>query len=118
MNAVLKKVLSPDINDLSTFIPDAPESFCFLLQAYAGPKGTEGEESFDIQVCTPKWLIQNYEQEDIIIGRHLLIVFNYNYDRIFQRVKRYIESCNGDTWSEVAEKIGRIGKWEFEDYAE
>lgn len=118
MKADLKRLHSPEIDNLFTFIPDEPESFSFLLQAFIGPKGEEGEESFDIEVCTPKWLSKNYRQEDIVIGRHLLIVFNYNYDRIFQKIKSYVESCSGDTWNEVAQKVGRIGKWEFEDYTE
>lgn len=29
---------------------------------------------------------------------------------------RRIESASGDTWQEVAEKVARLGRWEFEDY--
>ena len=118
MKAEIKRIHSPDIDSLSTYSPGDPESFSFLLQAFVGPKDTEGEESFCIQVCTPKWLNENYNQEDVIIGRHLLIVLNYNYDRILNRIKEYVRSCSGKTWKEVAEKIGRIGRWEFEDYSE
>ena len=118
MRAKLKKVHSPDIEDLVNYLPENPESFSFLLQALVGPSDEEGEESFDIEVCTPKWLSENYKREDIIIGRHLLIVFNFNFDRIFQKIKSFVENCNGDTWGEIAEKVGRIGKWEFEDYSE
>jgi len=118
MKAELKRLHSPDVENLITYIPDDPDSFSFLLQTFVGPKGEEGEEAFDIEVCTPAWLSENYREEDIVIGRHLLIVFNYDYERIFQRIKLYVESCSGDTWDEVAQKVGRIGKWEFEDYAD
>ncbi len=117
MKAKLKSVHSPDIDNLSAYTPDDADNFSFLLQVFVGPLGEEGEESFDIEVCTPKWLSDNYQLDDILIGRHLLIVFNYNYDRIINKIKSYVESCSGDRWDQLAEKIGRLGRWEFEDYS-
>lgn len=118
MRAELKRIHSPDIENLADYYPDDPASFCFLLQAIVAPLGEEGEESFDIEVCTPKWLSENYQENDIVIGQHLLIVFDYNYDRIFNKIKSYIENCNGDTWDKITQQIGRLGKWEFDDYSE
>ena len=118
MKAELKRIHSPDIENLSEYSPEHSDKFSFLLQAIVGPLSEEGEESFDIEVCTPKWLSENYSKDDIIIGRHLLIVFDFNYERIFSKIKSYIENCSGDTWGKVAEQIGRLGKWEFEDYME
>jgi hypothetical protein len=48
----------------------------------------------------------------------MLIVFEYNYKRIFNRIKSYIEKCTGDNWNRIAEQVGRLGNWEFEDYSE
>jgi hypothetical protein len=118
MKAVIKRLHSPDIDDLFNYVPSDPESFCFLLQVMAGPGFEEGEESFDIQVCTPKWLLENHRREDVIIGRHLLILIEYNYDRMLQTISSFISKCDGATWEEVAEKLSRLGKWEFEDYQE
>jgi hypothetical protein len=118
MRPIIKEIHSPDVSDLAKYIPIDKTNFGFLLQVMVGPEGSEGEESFDIVVCTPKWLSQNYTGEDIIIGRHRLIMFEYNYDRLINRIRTYIDSCEADSWSKVAEKIGRLGKWEFEDYQE
>jgi hypothetical protein len=118
MKAVIRRLYSPDVDDLSNYIPSDPESFSFLLQMVAGPECEEGEESFDIQVCTPKWMLENYKQDEIIIGRHYLIVMEYNYDRILQRIRSFCSRCEGSTWEEVAEKLNRLGHWEFEDYQE
>ena len=118
MNAELKQVHSPDVYDLENYRPEDPERFAFLLQAIVGPEGTEGEESFDIEVCTPKWLESTYKLEDVVVGRHHLIVREYNYERIIETIKDFLRDCSGENWHEVAGKVARIGKWEFEDYVE
>ena len=118
MNAELKRVHSPDIDDLENYRPENPEKFAFLLQAMVGPEGKEGEESFDIEVCTPKWLEETYKLEDVVVGRHHLIVREYNYERIVNAIRDFLQLCSGEDWNEVAEKVARLGKWEFEDYIE
>lgn len=118
MNAVLKRLHSPDIYDLENYRPENAESFAFLLQAMVGPEGKEGEESFDIEVCTPKWLEETYKLDDVIVGRHHLIVREYSYERIVNTIRDFLQLCSGENWSEVAEKVARLGKWEFEDYTE
>ena len=82
-----------------------------------GPDNSEGEESFEIEVCTPKWLMENYSSEEIILGRHLLIVQKFDYKSIHRRILTYLAQCTGDNWSEIALKVSRLGKWEFEDYS-
>ena len=52
------------------------------------------------------------------MGRHHLIVMEYNFERIVRSIEDFIKQCTGADWNEVAEKIGRLGKWEFEDYVE
>lgn len=118
MNAELKLLHSPDIRDLEHYQPEDPEKFGFLLQAMVGPEGEEGEESFDIEVCTPRWLSETYRTDAIIVGRHYLIVNEYNYQRIVAAIKGFLQNCSGENWGAVAEKVSRLGKWEFEDYTE
>lgn len=118
MRAVVKRFHSPDVDDLAKFQPDEPEKFGFLLQVMVGPKDQTGEESFDIEICTPKWLMERYRKEDVIPGRHRLIIFEYNYQRLVQFIRDYCERWEGKSWEELAEKISRLGHWEFEDYKE
>ena len=44
------------------------------------------------------------------------IVLEYNFARIHNYVRQLIEACVGETWEQVALQVGRLGKWEFEDY--
>jgi hypothetical protein len=118
VRAKIKSFQSVDIEDLHNFIPQNPENFSFLLELMIGPDNEEGEESFNVQVCTPQWLLSTMKKEDIILGNHFLIVLEYNFERIFNKIKQQIEVCSGINWHEVAEKVARIGHWEFEDYVE
>jgi hypothetical protein len=57
MNAKLKSWYCPGIEDLSNYSPLQLDNFCLLFRAMVGPADREGSESFDIQVCTPKWAL-------------------------------------------------------------
>ncbi|MCW5971452.1 MAG: immunity 8 family protein [Blastocatellales bacterium] len=118
MKAEIKSMYSPDIDDLSNYSPPDTENFCFLLQLIAGPASEKGEESFDILVCTPRWLLENLKQEDVLIGRHYLIVKEYDFNRISHKIHKFVARCEGSNWDEVASKLSRLGHWEFEDYRE
>lgn len=115
MRAELKSMHSPDI-DLPTFWPESPDCFGFLLQAMIGPEGQDGAESFDIQVCTPKWLLGRHKPNDVLMGAHMLIVFEYDLQRIREFIQHYCQLCVGTSWQEITSKLARIGGWEFEDY--
>lgn len=114
-SAEIRRLHSPDIPDLATYQP-VDEEFGFLLQVIAGPAGQDGEESFDLTVCTPGWLSDKIRPSGMLVGRHLLIVCRYDYLALRHFLVDYCQHCRGDSWGEVAEQLGRLGKWEFEDY--
>lgn len=116
MRAQIKRLHSPDVLDLKSYKPDSSNCFGFLLQVMAGPEGGEGEESFDVLVCTPQWLRLNHPPSEIVIGRHHLIVQEYEYGRLEAFLEDYCRHCEGETWQAIAEQLSRLGKWEFEDY--
>ena len=117
MKAEIKDI-SCDYFDLSTYTPIDPESFSFPLFVTVGTEFAEGEDLFYIQVCTPKWILENHCREDVIIGRHYLIVMEYDYARIIQTITAFCSQWEASTWPELAEKLGRLGQWEFEDHQE
>jgi hypothetical protein len=118
MRAKLKALYVDAIEDFDTYSPEDAIAFSFLLRAMIGPEGQEGEESFDMEVCTPEWLRKNYSETDTLFGRHLLIVFDFDRKIIRKKIEDYCSHCviANDDWPALAEKLGRIGFWEFEDY--
>jgi hypothetical protein len=115
LRAELKRLHSPDVPDLSRWIPENDE-FAILLQIIVGPAAALGEESFDVTLCSLAWLQRQVESERIVTGYHLLIVSNYDYDVICGYVSRYVASRSGETWRDVVGKLAQLGSWEFEDY--
>ena len=117
MKAELKSIYCIDIEvGLQEFKPKEIDNFGFWLTIIVGEMGVGGEESFDTLLCTPKWLMENHTEADVLIGIHHLVVFKYDYDRIYRYIKGFVENQEAKSWDELAQKISVIGKWEFEDY--
>ena len=112
MKPCLRRLHSPDVMDLRTFVPPDP-AFAILVQLLVGPCDEDGEESFDVVVCSPQWLQQ---QDHPVMGRHHLVVRTYQYADLVAFVESYLEGCAGTDWQDVARMVGRLGHWEFEDY--
>jgi hypothetical protein len=87
-----------------------------LLVFAAGPLGSEGAETFQATVCTPGALADLVERDGVLAGRHFNFVESLNTDRVEDFIRDRLRRLDGDTWQHLAEKIGRLGFWEFEDY--
>jgi hypothetical protein len=86
------------------------------LTFIAGPLGEPGEETFDVTVRTPEALRALVDRDGVVIGRHFLFVSSVSNERVEDFIRDRLRRLDGDTWHTLAEKIGRIGFWEFEDY--
>jgi hypothetical protein len=95
--------------DFSAYKPENPTNFSCDIEVVVGHSNSDDETSLLLRLCTPQWLTENHSEEDVIIGKALLIVFDYNYPRILQWLTRYVERCTGETWDEVATRVVYIG---------
>ncbi|WP_409999137.1 immunity 8 family protein [Bradyrhizobium sp. SZCCHNPS1003] len=110
--ANLRRLTSTDV-DLVNFQPSG--DFGVYVLALVGPAGSVGEESFGLTICTTGWF-EKCMNAPIVSGRHHLFVKRFDYDAIISYLEKYCTSCSGNSWREVADKVARIGYWEFEDY--
>ncbi|MFA5541086.1 MAG: Imm8 family immunity protein [Bacteroidales bacterium] len=117
MKSEIKYLHSPDVYELSSFSSIKPDNFGFLIQVMVGIEGEGGEESFDIMLCTPKWIEENYKKERFILGLHYIIMFEYNYQLLYNKLQELF-CIEGKDWEEIATKLSYIGHWEFQDYQE
>ena len=114
MRARLKAVRCDEIPDLAAWAPPEPGSFAVPLVLEVGPLGLRGRERFDVLVVTPRWLEERHGRRGAVVGRGLLLVFEWDYPRLRGGLAREVERCAGRTWPEVARKVGRLAEWEGE----
>jgi hypothetical protein len=114
--AEIRYLHTPDI-DPDSFVPGDPERFMFLVQMLAGPAGDRGEESFEFLVCTPGWLQDRVGHDGPITGANKVIVDSFDWPALESFFQRMASRCTGTTWRDVATKLSRFGRYEFEDYA-
>ena len=114
VRAELRHLYSPDADPIEAYRPVG--SFGVLVTAFVGPKNEPGEESFDFMLCTPDWFTSHSMTGPIVSGRHTVFVTEFDFPALEKFVRDFCTSCESASWHEVAEKVGRLGKWEFEDY--
>ncbi len=116
MRAHIKSLHSPDTLDLASYVPEVADDFSVLVQLMVAPAGSDGAESFDVEVVTPARLMKRVAEHGPRSGRHMLIVSGFDYPTIRRWFERQVARCEGEDWDAVAAQLGRIGLWEFEDY--
>ena len=104
--------------DVSGELPADPTDCWVVVQAEIGLEGEEGADLFTFYVCTVTKLRAVLRAEGCLVGRHLLLLERFDWERVERAITRIIDKTEGDTWEEIAGKIGRFGLWEFEDYVE
>lgn len=115
MRAAVRSLMSLDVEDLESWHSEI-DSWAIRLRLLAGPLDGPGEESFDFTVCSAAWLAELVRRDGVVDARHHLIMESYDWPVLRAYIERRVTSCQGSTWHEVAEQLGRLGYWEFEDY--
>lgn len=116
MKAIVKNIDLGSHIGFDEYCPEEDECFGLRLTVHVGPNDEEGVHLYQILVCTPEWIEKEYHHAGAVWGRHMLIVFRYDRERIKREIERYVEGCTGKDFGEIAQKVARIGAWEFEDY--
>lgn len=113
----LKRLHSPDVYDLRNASIDESKPYCVLIQAMFGPENVDGEESFDLIVCNRLWVEKQHAQGELP-DPHQLILERFDIHEIEKYLRKAAVESSGADWEEVASKLGRVGRWEFENYVE
>jgi len=115
MKAELKRMHSPDVDNLASYQPQG--SFGILVQLMIGPEGMPGDEAFDTIVCSPDWLAKHAMRPDLV-GNHQIVMDKYNYQILQSKIQDFCRFLEENDWQKLAAKLSAIGKWEFSDYVE
>lgn len=85
-----------------------------------GTADDEGEDCFDVTVCSPEWLAKCARSEvaGIYNARHHIVVNFEDFDQraLHAWLAARVQEVEGASWTEIGERLGRLAYWEFEDY--
>ena len=107
VQAELRGIHSPDLAEPA--LPRDPENCVVLIQAMVGPKGEQGEESFDFEVVA-----NSHQTLESARGR--VVVERFDWSRVRAIVTEGVERARGRSWAEVAELLNKQWCWEFDNY--
>lgn len=106
----------PDLNPHG-YRPDDPDDFECTFELTIGPRDEDGGELFFLKACTPKSPATTCDRDRFVWDHHRLIVPQYDLDPITRTTAKFVKSCLGESWAEVALKVNHLANWEREDHA-
>jgi hypothetical protein len=109
----LKSIISPDL-EYGKF-PEDIEDCSVFIQLTIGPKENAGEEIFSFTAVTTKYISNNFKSS---WGRGYLILKEFSWQEIEQRIDKFLNLCWADDWNGVINKLKNELHWEFENYKE
>jgi Immunity protein 8 len=106
------------LDDLRDFRPNNPESLAIEVAATVGPPGVEGGDLFYFSACTAQWLQTDQPEKGFAFLHGYLLLTRWDFNVLERAIGDLCFRTEGSDWDEVATKLSRYGRWEFEDYRE
>jgi hypothetical protein len=116
MRAAIRSYECEDSEDLSTYALGEPQVFGFTLAFSIGVEGQEGSDQFEVLVASAAYLAHRYPGQAATFLRHIMLASDYNIKEAVDLMTKYVSSLEADSWQELASKINRVARWEYEDY--
>ena len=93
--------------------PRDPECFCLSLKLVVKAVEKPGEAFIDIEICSPRWLLENFDPSISRRARHYMVVEKYDLQHIQEFIKNSVAGCEAENWEDAAFKISRPGSLGF-----
>ena len=116
MRAAIRQYKCEEGEDLSTYELGEPQVFGFTLAFAIGVEGGEGSDQFEVLVASAAYLAQRYPGQAATFLRHIILASDYNINAAVALMTKYVSSLEANSWQELAIKINRVARWEYEDY--
>ncbi len=122
MISQIKRLVSPDVSELEGFNPTRAESFGILIEIFIGEPEEIAEDRFQIYVCTPLWLSENFDKvllhfdaSIFLCGRGFLLTKYYVYEDVKKEIYKLFDGVSGKDWREISQKLSMLSWWEFDN---
>jgi hypothetical protein len=127
IRADLKLILAFDVDhgsvdDVASYRPKDENRFAVQLSLLVGTPENDFGDTFEIIVCSPRWLLENLDAHwpayrlgsgAVLPGRDLWLMKHWDYDRVKQSVNQILGSVTAETWDDLANWLGRHLSWEY-----
>ena len=102
--------------NLNTYSPEIPRNFCVWLTLTIGSESEEGNNLFQVGICTVTWLSHQLSINNAYILRHLILVEKFDFELIKDSIYKIIKIAERSSWEESVQVLCRYFSWEFEDH--
>jgi Immunity protein 8 len=99
---------------IEEYDPDPGKPFSIELSVLIGPKDAPGEELFLVDVSNALFLRQEAAHSGPRLVVSTILVERFRVDAVERIVRSFCAGCRGESWHEVALKLTRLGRWEYE----
>jgi Immunity protein 8 len=104
--------------DFDGYQPENLLSFSVTLEVFMGidseKENGKGSARFDINLCTPDFMLKQLKEHDCLIGHGFLIVPEYSSIKIKSCIDSYVKMCVGSNVEDVIRRVSLLGEWEDE----
>ncbi|MGG0888123.1 Imm8 family immunity protein [Brevibacillus parabrevis] len=94
---------------------DVSDDFWVSLCVAVGPEDSDGADFFYFYATSPKNLLRTSDTREVISGRGLLIVREFDLEAIEEKINDILKDCVRSTWDEVAIALNRYARWEYDE---
>ncbi len=82
-----------------------------------GPKGLPGEEIVLVDVSNALFLAEEARDLGPRLVVSTIVVETFSVAVVERIVREFCKTCRGSTWHDVALRLTRLGRWEYEGMA-
>lgn len=126
MKLEIKDIYSGDIEEVWNWQKTSNESVYFQLEIEVGECGVSGGNLFQLIVATPEGFRVHHVGEakksflslkaiNKSLGKNSLLIINdYSWERLLERLNQIIKSCEKETWEQSIYELRKNFFWEYE----
>ena len=101
--------------DLESHPPIDKERFDLVVRAIIGPDPGEGEEFFDFPLCSIRWINDEIDRDGFCALQRRLAISHWDPSIVRKAIDQLISPLYGESWDQLAAKLMRFARWEFEE---
>ncbi len=118
MRPRIESIGTPDGEPLESIKVADVRSFNEVVRVLIGPSVGEGEEIFDIYICSPGWIECQCEEKGYWLARRTWVLSHWEVSLVRRAIQETVLRVTGNSWQAISQQLAAFMMWEFQDYKE